>query len=556
MTRIITEQEIPNDDERLAHYLSNPPDSKTRSRAEKQLEDLAVALGGLNYKQLRILAKHDVFFLANAILGYPDLNVSLHGDLSGWMMRNRRTRFRMLLLPRGHYKTTVWTIADSIRIALPDDANLGIWPECLGPECRILIGHEVRDTAASFLVTIAGNFLSNPLLMSLFPECIPTQRKQRISKYELELPRESNEKEPTFATMGVGGRSQGYHFNYLKLDDLIGDKARDSKKEMATAISWMHNIPSFFVDFTRDHLDLAGTRWAPRDLYWDFERMYKGRMIKYQRPAEEVVDQAKPYHPKDNPEVPIFPEKFTSEDLEILKRDPIIWAAQYANNPEAYGREFKEEWKRYYKWIKYGEKLVVLKENNIPDIREIHNPKVMDKCILIDPAMTGNLGMLVTAGSGDKQFILEAIKHPLQPPEFVELLFILVLKWKPRLVAIEEVLFSGLYRPWLIREMQARKIFFNLTMYKVGTVAKEARVRGLSSYFKNQKIYFHESQTNLIEEYDSFSSTSAIDDLHMLDALSAGPHLWMTRAFTSQERQSYKQYEEQFHEEQDAMTGY
>src|SRR4051812_46485780 len=51
--------------------------------------------------------------------------------------------------------------------------------------------------------------------------------------------------------MGVGGKSQGRHYDYLKLDDLIGDKARDSKAEMQTAKDWIDNIQAFFTEFTR-----------------------------------------------------------------------------------------------------------------------------------------------------------------------------------------------------------------------------------------------------------------------------------------------------------------
>lgn len=544
--------EIDND-ARLNYYISNGPDKA----AKKAVEDKLGAMTTDQYKQLRILAKHDIFTLSAAFLGYDQLSPNLHGHVARWMMRNRRARFRELLLPRGHYKTTLWTISDSIRIGLPDDLNSEIWPECLGPNCRILIGHEVKDSAAGFLVSVAGHFLSNPLLMGLFPECVPSPRAQRINKYELELPRTALWNEPTYGTIGVGGKSQGWHYNYLKLDDLIGDKARDSKAEMENAILWIDNIQAFFVEFTKDHLDIAGTRWAPRDLYWHIERAYGKQLIKYIRPVEEEIKDAS--GKGTGVKVPIFPEKFNSDSLAIIKKNWLVYSAQYLNDPESSGREFLEAWKRYYRWIKYPQRLTQYKgQSDILELNETFDVGALDVCILIDPAMTGLCGIMVTGmNSAGKVFILEALKFAIKPPDFVSLLFQLVIKWKPRVVAIEEVLFSGLYKPWLEAEMALRKIFFGILPVKVGTKAKEARIRGLANYFNAGSIVFSKvNQGDLEEEYNTFASSGDVDDVHLLDALSMGPHGVWCKPVPQRLWQKQNELLEQLMAEKDSATGY
>lgn len=526
----------------LSEKISGLIDEKNITDIRKQAEKRASSLTTDQWKYLRKRAKWDLFFLSSGVLGYNKLSVNLHGNLCSWMMRNSRARFREILLPRSHYKTTVATISDGVRIALPDDSGEAPWPECLGTNCRILIGHEALEHgAAKFLVSIAGHFLSNPVLMGLFPECVPSARKQRINKYELELPRTEIWNEPTYDTMGVGGRNQGRHYNFLKLDDLIGDKARDSATEMESAKLWIDNIQAFFSNFLEDKMDIAGTRWAFDDLYAHLHEMYGPALIKYIRGAEE-------WDAEQGKIVPIFPEAFSSEAFEILKRNPVIWSAQYANNPEIVAKEFDPSWKKFYEWRGYN-KIVVFGGDSRDEIDVMD----MDRVILIDPAMSGLAGYLVTGSDWkDRVFTLKAKKHTWKPPELVDEIFADVSRWQPRVVAIEEVLFSGLFKNWLEAEMRLRGIYFKVVPVKTGGKSKPVRVRGLSNYFAAGNIYFHQSQNDLITEFDTFGATS---NYHMLDALAYGPDIW-TRPLSRAEWQSYQEAEMQYISQRDAETGY
>lgn len=518
--------------------LVSPEDILKNQRAA---ESRVSALSSEEIKFLRRKCKTDLFFLAYAVLGYNKLSENLHGHLASWMMRNRSARFRMLLLPRGHYKSTLWTKADSVRIVLPDDVGDQPWPENLGTNCRLLVAHETSTQASKFLTEISGHFTSNTLLMGLFPEVVPNPRKHRINNQELELPRTENWSEPTIDTMGVGGKSQGRHFNYLKLDDLIGDKARDSKAEMETAKDWFDNIQSFFSSFTRDKLDLTGTRWSLTDLYAHAMDDYQKRLLKYIRPAEE-------YNPKTKQLEPIFPEEFTTESFQILKKKKKIWSSQYANNPEEFDTTFDSAWLRFYSWHPSGNMILFTGEE-----RTIRHPQECDINILFDPAMSGKSGILVTAqdSKGDV-YVLEAIKEELAPPEACNLIFKLVQKWRPRMVAIEEVLFSGLFKHWFESEMKLRGIRFFIQPVKTAGRAKEARVRGLTNYFEAGKIIFHQDQLDLIQEFKQFGST---EDYHMLDALAYGPEIWRV-PFETEKWNRFKQIEQDLLSNRDVQTGY
>lgn len=494
------------------------------------------------WKHLRRRAKTDLFFLCYGVLNYKKLSTRLHGNLCNWATAHQDAQFREFLMPRGHYKSTVMTIGDSIRIALPDDVGDQGWPYNLGTDARILIGHELHDTAKRFLFAIQSHFLSNPTLMGLFPECVPIERVQRINTSELALPRTELWPEPTFDTMGVGGRSQGKHWNYLKLDDLFGDKARDSESERNSTYEWFDNVQSFFSTFSQDKIDLIGTRWGFDDLYNHAHDMYGEELKKYIRKCEEV-----------NPETgliePIFPEEFPSHKLAILKRKPKIYLAQYQNDPDSSTTEFQQGWLRYYNFVGTT-RIATFSGTSRPVVRTVGE---LDKIIFIDPAMDGNAGYCVTGTDQlNNIFILKAEKNSWKPPELVAKILEDVARYQPRLVVIEAVTFSEVYKSWLEREMQLRGMRFKIEPAKTRNRSKDNRIKGLSNYFSAGQIYFNQGQTEILQEYREFGASK---NIHILDALAYGPEYWRA-AQPKREQDDFRKAESELMAGRDKHTGY
>jgi hypothetical protein len=487
--------------------------------AEKEAQEYTVD----EWKSLRRLAKKNLWFLTTTILGYKKLSPGLHAHLCQWLQATEHWQFRELLLPRGHYKSTINTVADSIRAGLPDDDGDSPWPYCLGTNLRLCITHETDGAAQRFLFQISRHFLGNPILMGLFPEAIPSFKQQRINKGELELPRSEFWSEPTFDTLGVGAKAQGRHYNFLKCDDLFGDKARDSETERATTIDWFDNIQSFLSTFAKDHIDVIGTRYAMDDLYSHIHKVYGNQIIKYIRSCEER-------DPTTGKLVSIFPEEFPLEKLKILKRSPKTWI-QYSNNPTSFLTKFRADWKQYYTYASYNRIAVVhggqIGLNGLPlsqirleqiDIRDL------DITILIDPAPEHEAGYIITGTDARMRvFVLKAKKKAFSPPELIEEIFADVARYRPRMVVIEEVNFSKVYRHWLKMEMPRRNIRFHIEPAKTKNREKSLRVDGLSNWFSGKQIFFNEGLTDLIEEYDLYGT---ISEYHLLDALAYGPEFW------------------------------
>jgi hypothetical protein len=514
------------------------PDDVDKARARGEAKLHAMGLNDAQIKHLRAKAKHDLFFLAYGVLGYDKLSKGLHLQLCKWLQSFDTEQFRLILLPRSHYKSTITTISDSIRVILPDDLGTSPYPRSLGLNGRVLIAHETDQSAQRFLSSIRDFIFQSEVLLALFPEITPT-RGRTDNKTELELNRDRIWSEGTFNTMGVGGRKQGAHFNYIKADDLQGEDATYSKADMEKLLRWTDNLQSYLVTPKDDHIDFIGTRWRFDDVYAHIMRTYDTNLKIYHRAVEE-------YDPVSKKKLPIFPEEFTTASLDILRKNKKIFNAQYLNNPSEGAATFQPEWKRYFTW---SGRSVCVKSG---DSEIFYNTQDMDKIILVDPAVSGNFGYCVTGmTTRGEVFVLESHKREWSQPEFVNFLFSQVMKWNPRLVVIEDQLFMALYAHWLSREMSVRRTKFRIEPGKTRNKQKEARILGLSNYFAAGQIFFHQEQYDIIEEFDQFGAS---DNIHILDALAYGPGFWRKPPNASQIASN--EQAEKFLMDRDSLTGY
>lgn len=539
---------------------SNLLDAEHLSARREAAEEHLSSLSSEEIKYLRRRAKNDLYFLAYGLLEYDLLSPKLHGSLSNWMLKTRDSQYRLILLPRGHYKSTLITISDSVQMALPNDADIDDYPHCLGPNIKLLLAHENRESAARFLFEIASAFLEKPAMLALFPECIPDPRKQRVNKWELDLPRTSHHKEPTFDTIGAGGAAQGRHYHHIKLDDIIGKKARESETIMRRTIDWFDNINSLLTRPRVDGWDLIGTRWSFSDVYQramevygtkkdesviralDPDEIQDGRLASYIRGALES-------------ESPIFPEEFTMEFFESIRKNPTVWAAQYANNPKEGGLlSFDPDWLRFYN-VGLSDQIVIF-SGEFSRRQSIFD---LDRVIMVDPSMgksdrADETGIVVT-GSDSKNniYVLETVKKRLKPPELIETLLKLYQKWHPRLISIESVAFSAAFQYWLEDECQRIGISPKFYEYVPGSRrSKEARIEGLTNYFAAGQVFILEGMHDFRTEYEQYPLT---DSEHLLDALAQGPEVWQP-GLKEEDWDHFRQAEERLLAMRSVSTGY
>ena len=378
------------------------------------------SLGERQIKLLRDKCKEDLFFLASGVLGYKDVNIQTHGGLCRFLEREPSPR-RMVLMPRGHLKSTLCTIADSVRLALrnPD-------------ECRVLIMNETEDNAIGFLAEIKAHFVQNDMLRTLFPEIIPEKISGPGSTWSAtmaSLRRGTGYKEGTWSAVGGKTAAVSRHFTHIKVDDIIGLEAKRSPTVMKAALEVIDNLDPLLINLDEDIIDFIGTRKLIHDAYAHVMHLYEGELkIFRRRPLEDGE--------------PIFPQKFTRDRLLRIKLlRPEFYAAEYENDPVGKGvRDFDVGKVKKFVFANNGD---VVWKDTAEQVRR-WPLESLNIVIAADPN-SGELtapdfaGIIVSGVSPEDQiFVLETWSDRVTPTDIVDKILELAKKWGPRVVGIEQ----------------------------------------------------------------------------------------------------------------------
>lgn len=322
----------------------------------------------------RDLGRRSLYFFTKGILGYPDLTKRTHLEYCRFL-QNINTRATIDLLPRGCYKTTCGTLGFSLWYLLTqrrDDS--------------LLIANQIAGNAELMLVEIEGHVDgSNSMINWLYPEAIkPGDRWKPWSSEQMRLPtKETDIGTPcSVMTIGVGTKAESLHFHIIINDDLIGEKAMASEREMLNAIAWHDYSVSLFVSPKTGIERVHGTRWDLSDLY---SILLKNP--KYKRFIKAAKD-------PETGEL-FFPEVLDDETLrEIREVNYAHYMSQYMNdpdNPEVL--EFRERWLNQYCLIK-SQRAVGEKKEEGPacelDGRKFYVAD-MDVVLVVDPAASGDI---------------------------------------------------------------------------------------------------------------------------------------------------------------------
>lgn len=454
---------------------------------------------------LRERCKTDLYFLSKAILGYTQLEEGAHAALCAFMVRERSNR-RLVLMPRGFLKTTVCTISDSIRLSLID------------PNVRILIQNEVFENAAGFLGEIKNHWVKGELLRFLFPELTPIRLSgpgSDWSKDSASINRSSMAKESTYTASGSGGSPQSKHFEKIKNDDLIGEKARTSDTEMKKAIGWVDAMTPL-LDRLSDQIDFYGTRKTLSDTYAHVERKYASRIKVFIREPIENGDT-------------IF-SKFPLEELmHIMVDTPDVWAYDYMNNPVgAGGLDWGRDLLRYYS---VGADDSVYYEDHLTGVLRKWRFSELDIVVTVDPnsgkPSAPDKAAVVVHGTSPREqtFILESKSSRWSPDGLVNEIFSTCERWHPRLVGIEDAgqQNTTYYFEKLCMEKES---YYHTVAMKHDNKNKEVRIRkALDTPLKSRKIYVLRSMLGLISQVQLFPQL-AVHNWDELDAMSYGPRLY------------------------------
>jgi hypothetical protein len=450
---------------------------------------------------LRKQAQKSTYVMAKAIVGFKDLIPELHGDMCQFIQGPARRKLG--LAPRDHLKTSVWTIADTVRVIAADSDE------------RILIGNETATNASHFLRRIQAVWERSGMFRWLFPELLVDVGKTKWSESEMLVPRKHDFPESTVEVMGVGGAVVSRHYSRIKLDDLVGKEASESVDVMRKTIDWYLYCESL-LEKPIDPIDTYGTRWTHKDLYaWIME--HETGISIFHRKALRPDGTT------------LWPARFPAEEMLRIKHKigNFKFSCQYQNEPfDPESVTFDPSWLRFYELE--GWEI----EDGFVKLRIVGQPRPIriTPILFVDPAISERAGSarsaVVAAGLDEFEriLVLEVWAARCQPLEMIEKIFEMSTRWDPMCVTVEGVAYQRCLKGFIEAECMRRNKWLNVREVRPGSrEGKESRIRGLQPYAERGRLWVRRSTCGLmIEEFESFPLSDTVDTL---DALSYLPQV-------------------------------
>jgi len=451
-------------------------------------------------------AQRNFWYFCYHVCGFQDIATNIHLTLCDRYQRRFLHNFNIYLLPRGHLKTTLLTVAGTIWEAVQDELILPGGKHIRGQNLRVLIGNAKLELAIDIVRDIENIVATNEMFAWLFPEYVPSESWRRgkergkWNSERLDWPcsAQAGRKEGCVQIISAGASGTSKHFDVLKFDDVVNDENIDTKALRDKMDRWYKNILQLRNDPVSSRVCLIGTRWHYDDQY--------GRLIRKEMARREIAKEkgetVKPVYfiyrrkAKENG-IPIWGERFTNEELDRLKYDELgsyIYSCQYDNDP-------------------VPEEDAHFKRNHIKRIDSLDIPNNLVHFAAVDLAdeeTTRGDFTVVTIASFDQQarmYVRQIYRGRYTQYELLQLVHMLHEKWGLQRVGVETTGFQkSLFRGY--KSESARNGWYIPWMeVERGKTSKFKRTLGLQPRVERGDFYIEESIDNdewAIEEMLTF----------------------------------------------------
>jgi predicted phage terminase large subunit-like protein len=381
-----------------------------------------------------------------------------HKELCSFIDHNPK-RFKLVLVPRGHLKSTLITVGKSLQWIYAD------------PSVRILIANATYRMATTFVGQIQRNLKFNGKLLERFGSLADNPVSWTNDQITLEAAKEAHgKKEATLTGFGMGGNLVSQHYDKIILDDVVNRDSVNTREQIDKTILFLKDILDLLEP--GGELIILGTRWHDEDLYgWimDKENDMISSFDVYLRPAftGNLRD--------PNTFQAIWPEKFTRSVLEKLYREkgPYEFSSQYLNEviPDT-DATFRREWFHHY------------------DETELRG-RPLNKFTAVDPAISldkeADYTAMVTVGVDHfhNWYILDIFRDRVTPHQLIEQLYIIYERWHPIEIAIEDVAFQKVLQYSINEEGRKRHKYLPIVEVRPEERSKDERIRGLQPLYAN-----------------------------------------------------------------------
>lgn len=437
------------------------------------------------------VCKADLRYLCQTVLGFKDWD-ACHDDLARFL-RESNKRFKLILVPREHLKTSVVTVGKAIQHILCD------------PNVSILYASAVLDNSKAFLSETREYLEKKSDLPKIFGEFkSEVWNTERITVAQ----RITADKQATIETAGADQTVTSKHYDIIFADDLVNRQTINTPEQIGKTRKFYSDLFDLLKK-PNGIMYIIGTRWDDKDLYGqiirDEDELEKsGRERTFDIHVRKAVE---------NGQI-IFPKKFSFNILADLKqkKGSYEFSCQYNNEPIAReDQQFKPPVRYWQTLPPVGTKLITvdLAPGLVPGIQE--NPDGDNNCITS------------TIFSPSNQLYVAKYKYGRFPvTDTIEHLFNFVYEDDPWVVGIEANAYQRVFLHLLDLEMRRRNKFF--TVYPIIQHRdKFTRLMSLQPLWERGDILLKPGMVELEEEFERFPRGMHDD---VMDTLEMATHLF------------------------------
>ncbi len=498
------------------------------------------------------------YYFIKVVLGYADLVQHFHGEEIERFISNIEEGVlkQAIEFPRGHFKTTCYTIGCGIWFVLPVHESdrkyaiekLNIPADVWDRRAKLhnqnysqLLAFESADNGSVKLGEIERHFEKNQLFRTCFPE-ISYQKSEEESPWNSRAMRIRRTAkgyligEASFEVMGVDAALQSRHYDIIWEDDIVGKAATEQPTVMASTIRW-HGLLSGVTGGANLKAStwrfLVSNRWGYSDLNSHIQRSDPD-FVFHTRSVMEYDD-------KQQKDVWIFPERLGHwKTLEAFRKSTNLtkfdFACQYMNRPFLEGdrevdvdklhrytveengeivcncgyRTFASHMMRYAHYDPYNAK--GKRSTSAPAIAVVGLASDLNKHVFL-------LDYFIAKGDYGRIFSQIVGYNNL---------------WWPDVWTYEDVANQNMAE-FYIRELQKseefkkakHKQFRRIIPAKTGGRAKEVRIRdSLFPKLENGVFSCRTTQQAFLTMLETWPAEMPDHDYDLLDALAQGPAVW------------------------------
>lgn len=497
---------------------------KAKSRKPSRHEPVEIPADKL---AMRERAKTDKFYLATQVLGYdfqPDVHIELFQQYIQFKpevpyLLQDDTKQRLILWPRGHFKTTSITV-EIIQTILNN------------PNVRILLMQGTIDNTKEWLGEIKAHFTGdapNSRLSELFPEFCTVENNRRAGTSERWTTPARTRKELRQATLTVSSPKKvkaGQHFDVGFFDDLVNDQNYLSPQLMEK-VAKQYRLMRPLIEPGGYHY-VTGTRYTFGDLY---EQLIKKNV----NDAWKIS--IKNCYTDDGQGIR-FPQRqlpdgrvigFTKELLlEIQRDDPHMFACQYMNRPVHGSTQLFHEAlvNSCLMSIKNPAKLGFAKALGKTENDKIAQEEILDllgpAVLFIDLAASKKSRRdhtTILCGRPDgfgRVYVVDAIGNKWDPDELAMHVIAMAMKHNPVKIMIEGTA-SGTYaKPYITQLGLMRGVRLPIELIPVNNKAdaKNFRIGAIAGVMRRGQLVFFNGLPRWPEIFEQFVNFDPRKDSH------------------------------------------